>query len=62
MPPKPNYAFEKRQRELEAKRKKAEKAARKAHAPAESSSDGAPPADDPADVPPAGTDGQGASA
>jgi hypothetical protein len=32
MPPKPNYAFEKRQREQE-KKKKAEKAQRKAAAP-----------------------------
>jgi hypothetical protein len=33
MPPKPNYAFEKRQREQEKKKKKAEKAQRKAAAP-----------------------------
>jgi hypothetical protein len=40
---KPNYQFEKRQRELEKKRKKEEKAARKTpHAPAPSS---APPQD-----------------
>jgi hypothetical protein len=32
--PKPNYSFEKRQRELDKKRKKAEKAARKANPPA----------------------------
>jgi len=43
--PKPNYAFEKRQRELEKKRKKAEKAERKTQ-PA----DAAKPADE---LPPA---------
>ena len=33
--PKPNYGYEKRQRELEKKRKKEEKAARKANPPAQ---------------------------
>jgi hypothetical protein len=33
--PKPNYAFEKRQRELAKKRKKAEKADRRAQPPAD---------------------------
>lgn len=43
--PKPNYAFEKRQRELEAKRKKAEKAARKSRPASESGGDGQAPSD-----------------
>ena len=34
MPAKPNYGFEKRQRELEKQRKKAEKANRKSSSPA----------------------------
>lgn len=38
---KPNYQFEKRQRELEKKKKKEEKAQRKAHA-----ADGQPPSTD----------------
>jgi hypothetical protein len=42
--PKPNYAFEKRQRELEAKRKKADKASRKSQ-PANPSEPQAGPAD-----------------
>lgn len=54
MPPKPNYQFEKRQRELAKKRKKEEKAQRKASqpdgAPADpSTGDGPAPAVPPAD-------------
>ena len=45
MPPKPNYAFEKRQRELEAKRKKEEKAARKSRPASEAGGEGTAPAD-----------------
>lgn len=37
--PKPNYAFEKRQRELEKQRKKADKQQRKAVAPGADASD-----------------------
>lgn len=48
MPPKPNYAFEKRQRELEKKQKKAEKAQRKVHGVGE-------PGDDAADAVAEGT-------
>jgi hypothetical protein len=42
--PKPNYAFEKRQRELAKKKKKEEKAARKGH-PRPGDEEGAPVAD-----------------
>ncbi|MFM2053651.1 MAG: hypothetical protein RL456_1688 [Pseudomonadota bacterium] len=52
MPPKPNYAFEKRQREQEKKKKKAEKAQRKAAAPDEA----------PLTQPPAGEDAPAAPA
>ncbi len=57
--PKPNYAFEKRQRELEAKRKKADKAARKA-SPSPLPETGAEPSrrDDP---PPAATSADAAA-
>ncbi len=44
---KPNYAFEKRQRELEKKRKKEEKNQRKTTGPSPTREDGSPaPADD----------------
>ena len=55
MPPKPNYAFEKRQRELAKKKKKEEKAQRKAtgapdapETPDTADADAPPPADTPA--------------
>lgn len=57
--PKPNYAFEKRQRELAKKRKKEEKAARKSHG----RPDDAPGADDaPEDQEGEGGDAPAASA
>jgi hypothetical protein len=46
--PKPNYAFEKRQRELEKKRKKAEKADRRAQ---QSPNNAPPPAEEPVVTP-----------
>ena len=49
--PKPNYAFEKRQRELEKQRKKADKQQRKAVTPGAGASETAPaplPASEPA--------------
>jgi hypothetical protein len=49
MPPKPNYQFEKRQRELAKKKKKEEKAQRKSSGPGDVPDQaGAPPADVPA--------------
>lgn len=53
--PKPNYQFEKRQREQDKKKKKAEKAQRKAAAPDETHSDmtsEAPPENKPLDPAP----------
>jgi hypothetical protein len=49
VPPKPNYQFEKRQRELAKKKKKEEKAQRKSSGSADAPDPaGAPPADVPA--------------
>jgi hypothetical protein len=51
MPPKPNYQFEKRQRELAKKKKKEEKAQRKSSGPGDApdpADQAAPPADVPA--------------
>jgi len=50
--PKPNYGYEKRQRELEKKRKKEEKAARKANPPPAPSLPGQDMAGAPAPEPP----------
>jgi hypothetical protein len=47
MPAKPNYGFEKRQRELEKQRKKAEKANRKTSAPVPDNSSNVAPAPPP---------------
>jgi hypothetical protein len=52
---KPNYSFEKRQRELQKKQKKADKAQRKAHQAAAGSEPDVQPVDTPAEdrLPPA---------